>query len=74
MERKVVKTYSAESGMQAEVILDTFGGNQIPACKKDVGSSRTMNVHGTNFPSGKEIYVTEEDAKRVLEVLGGIGL
>ena len=74
MERKVVKIYSAESSIQAEMILDTLGGNQIPAYKKDVGSSGIMNVYGTNSLGGEEIYVAEEDAEQALEVLGGLGL
>ena len=74
MERKVLKIFGAQDNIQAEMILETLGNNQIPAYKKGVGSSDIMNIYGGNSLYGEDIYVAEEDAQKAMEVLEGMGL
>lgn len=74
MERNVIKIFSAQDNIQAEMILDTLAGNKIPAYKMDIGSSGIMNIYGGNSMGGEDIYVAEEDAERAMEVLDGMGL
>ena len=72
MERKVIKIFGAQDNIQAEMILETLGNNQIPAYKKGVGSSDI--IYGGNSLYGEDIYVAEEDAQKAMEVLEGMGL
>ena len=52
MERKVIKIFGAQDNIQAEMILETLGNNQIPAYKKGVGSSDIMNIYGGGCAEG----------------------
>lgn len=74
MERNVIKIFSAQDNIQAEMILETLSNNKIPAYKQDIGSSGIMNIYGGNSIDGEDIYVAEEDAGRAMEVLEGMGL
>ena len=73
MERKVIKIFGAQDNIQAEMILETLGNNQIPAYKKGVGSSDIMNIYGGNSLYGEDIYVAEEDAQRQWKYWRGWG-
>lgn len=74
MERKVTKIFTAQDNIQAGMVLAALDNSQIPAYKKDIGSSDIMNIYGGNSKSGEEIYVAEEDASKAMDVLLGMGL
>ena len=56
-EVKVVKIFTSQDNLQAEMILDTLKQNGIPAYKKDADESGFMNIYGGNSMCGEEIYV-----------------
>ena len=74
MERKVIKIFGAQDNIQAEMILETLGNNQIPAYKKGVGSSDIMNIYGSSSLYGEDIYVADKDEQKAMEVLVGMSL
>ena len=63
MERKVIKIFGAQDNIQAEMILETLGNNQIPAYKKGVGSSDIMNIYGGNSRT-ERIYMLRKRMRR----------
>lgn len=74
MERNVVKLFTAQDNMQAEMILAALKDNRIPAYKTDLGAAGIMNIYSSNSTFGEDIFVAEEDAPRALEILEGMGL
>ena len=48
-EVKVVKIFTSQDNLQAEMILDTLKQNGIPAYKKDADESGFMNIYGGQF-------------------------
>ena len=73
-EVKVVKIFTSQDNLQAEMILDTLKQNGIPAYKKDADESGFMNIYGGNSMCGEEIYVADINVGRARQVLEGIGL
>ena len=73
-ETKEVKIYSAPDNIQAEMVLEVFKNNQIPAYKKGIGASGIMNIYGGNSMFGENIFVAEEDAEKAEQILIEMGL
>lgn len=73
-EVNVIKIFTSQDNLQAEMILDTLKQNGIPAYKKDADESGFMNIYGGNSMCGEEIYVAETDAERVTQILQEMGL
>ena len=74
MERKVIKIFGAQDNIQAEMILETLGNNQIPAYKKGVGSSDIMNIYGGKSCTERIYMLRKRMRRRQWEVLEGMGL
>lgn len=74
MERNVVKLFTAQDNLQAEMILDTLKEAGILGYKTDLGAAGIMNIYSSNSTFGENIFVAEEDASRAMEVLEGMGL
>lgn len=74
MEEGVVRVFVAQDNMQAEMIIEALGMNEIPAFKKDLGNAGLMNLYGGNSFAGEEIYVSEENGEKAVDVLQGMGL
>ena len=73
-EVKVVKIFTSQDNLQAEMILDTLKQNGIPAYTQDADESGFMNIYGGKSMCGEEIYVAETDAERVTQILQEMGL
>ena len=71
MAYELVKIFTAQDNLQAEMILEALKENDIPAMKKDLGNAEVLNLYGANSGCGEEIYVGDENAQ---EVLAGMGL
>ena len=74
MAYELVKIFTAQDNLQAEMILEALKENDIPAMKKDLGNAEVLNLYGANSGCGEEIYVGDENAQKAQEVLAGIGL
>ncbi len=73
-DEKVVKIYTAEDNLQADMILDTLKNNGVPAYKIDEGAGGFMNMYAGSSMLGEDIYVAEEQAELAAEVIEGMGL
>ncbi|MBS4981181.1 MAG: DUF2007 domain-containing protein [Lachnospiraceae bacterium] len=74
MKEELIKIFTAQDNIQAEMILATLSDNNIPALKKDIGSAGIMNLYGGNSNFGEEIYVAVWNAEKAEEVLRDMGL
>ena len=74
MENEIVKIFTAQDNLQAEMILTTLKDNDIPAYKQDLGNAGIMNVYGGNSKGGAEIFVSAISAEKAIEILKGMGL
>ena len=74
MAYELVKIFTAQDNLQAEMILEALKENDIPAMKKDLGNAEVLNLYGANSGCGEEIYVGDENAQKAQEVLAGMGL
>lgn len=74
MERNVVKLFTAQDNIQAEMILAALKDAQIPAYKTDLGAAGIMNIYSSNSTFGEDIFVAKENSSRAMEVLEGMGL
>lgn len=70
----IVKLYTAENNLQAEMILEALKERGIPAVKQDESAGGFMNLYGGSSFCGEKIYVAEENKKKAMEVLRGLGL
>ena len=73
-EIKVVKIFSSEDNIQAEMILGALKESQIPAFKRDAGGGGFLNLYGGNAVCGEDIYVAEDNEESAKEVLKDMGL
>lgn len=74
MEQKLIKIFTAQDNIEAEMIIDILKRNHIPAIKEDLGNAGLMNLYGGNSKFGENIYVVETNAERATDILMGIGL
>lgn len=73
-EVKAVKIITSQDNLQAEMILDTFKDNGIPAYKIDASPGSFLNLYGGNSRWGEDIYVAEQDRSRAEQILQNTGL
>lgn len=73
-EIKVIKIFSAEDNLQAEMILGALKASHIPAFKRDAGGGGFLNLYGGNAVCGENIYVAENNVETAGEVLRDMGL
>lgn len=74
MEQKLIKIFTAQDNIEAEMIIDILKRNHIPSIKEDLGNAGLMNLYGGNSKFGENIYVVETNAERATDILRGIGL
>ena len=74
MELKIVKIFTAQDNIQAEMIIDTLKDNNISALKEDLGNAGLLNLYGGNSQSGENIYVSADNAEKSKEILISMGL
>ena len=55
MAYELVKIFTAQDNLQAEMILEALKENHIPAMKKDLGNAEVLNLYGANSGCGEEI-------------------
>ena len=48
MAYELVKIFTAQDNLQAEMILEALKENDIPAMKKDLGNAEVLNLYGAN--------------------------
>ena len=73
MEQKLVKLFTSDDNLQAEMIINTLKDNDIPALKEDLGNAGLMNLYGGNSKYGENIYVAEDNYAKVKEILSNMG-
>lgn len=71
---ELVKIFTAQDNVQAEMIIQTLKEHGIPNIKEDLGNAGIMNLYGGNSKFGEIIYVRKEDVKNAEKVLTEIGL
>ncbi len=74
MAYEMVKIYTAQDNLQAEMILEALKEKDIPALKKDLVNAEVLNLYGANSGCGEEIYVADVNVQKAYEVLAGMGL
>lgn len=74
MEQKLIKLFTADDNLQAEMIISTLKDNGIPTLKEDLGNAGLMNLYGGNSKYGENIYVAEDDCAKAKEILSNMGL
>lgn len=74
MENKLVKLYTAQDNLQAEMIINILENNNIPTVKEDLGNAGLMNLYGGNSKYGENIYIRESDVETASQILFEIGL
>jgi len=74
MTRKAVRIYTAQSSIEAEMIMIAFEKNKIPSYKEDLGNAGILGIYGRFTKDGEDIFVAEEDAEKAKEILEGMGL
>ena len=73
MEQKLVKLFTSDDNLQAEMIINTLKDNDIPALKEDLGNAGLMNLYGGNSKYGENIYVAEDNYAKAKEILSNMG-
>lgn len=74
MELELIKIFTAQDNLQAEMIINLLEDNHIPALKKDLGNAGLMNLYGGNSKFGEEIYVAKNNIEKATDLLLQIGL
>lgn len=74
MAYEMVKVFTAQDNLQAEMILEALRENNIPAIKKDLVNAEVLNLYGANSGCGEEIYVADVNEQKARDVLAGMGL
>ena len=74
MEQKIMKLFTAEDNLQAEMIMNILKDSGIPALKEDLGNAGLMNLYGGNSKFGENIYVVEDHYAKAKEILSNMGL
>lgn len=74
MAYEMVKIFTAQDNLQAEMILEALKEKDIPALKKDLVNAEVLNLYGANSGCGEEIYVADVNVQKAYEVLAGMGL
>ena len=70
MERKVIKIFGAQDNIQAEMILETLGNNQIPAYKKGLVSSDIIGItYGSLFDATQTMVTKIDDETYQVQVV-----
>ncbi len=64
-EVKEVKLCSVGDRIQAEMLLELLGKNQIPAYRQ----GDLMDLYGGSSLEGEDIYIREEDLEKATELL-----
>lgn len=72
--KELIKIFTTQDNMQAEMIMSVLQDNDIPSVKEDLGNAGLMNLYGGNSKSGESIYILESDVERAMEILNGMGL
>lgn len=70
----IVKIFTADSNLQAEMILEALKAEGIPALKQDLGAGGIMNLYGGNSMWGEEIYVAETAVEKAKSILAAMGV
>mgnify|MGYP003280336449 CR=1 len=74
MQHELIKIYTAQDNIQAQMIISTLQDNDIPAVKEDLGNAGLMNLYGGNSKFGENIYVALPNVKKATEILANMGL
>ncbi len=74
VEQKLIKLFTANDNLQAEMIISTLKDNDIPALKEDLGNAGLMNLYGGNSKYGENIYVAENNYAKAKDILSNMGL
>ena len=74
VEQKLIKLFTANDNLQAEMIISTLKDNDIPALKEDLGNAGLMNLYGGNSKYGENIYVAENNYAKAKGILSNMGL
>jgi len=73
MERKAVKIFTAQTSIQAEMIMIAFKENGIPSYKEDLGNAGILSIYGRFTKDGEDIFVADSDVEKAKEILEGMG-
>ena len=65
-----MKLYNAKDRIQADMILDILGKNNIPAYKKN----GIMDVYAGHSMTGEDIFINSKDLEKARDALLGIGI
>ncbi len=74
MEQKMVKLFTAQDNIQADMIINTLKDNNVSAFKEDLGNAGLMNLYGGNSKCGENVYVSSANVEKSMEILVGMGL
>ena len=74
VEQKLIKLFTANDSLQAEMIISTLKDNDMPALKEDLGNAGLMNLYGGNSKYGENIYVAENNYAKAKDILSNMGL
>lgn len=74
MTLEIVKIFTAEDNLQAEMLLHFLKDNHIPALKEDLGNAGLMNLYGGNSRAGANLYVAKENSEKARRLFEEIGL
>ena len=72
MERKAVKIFTAQTSIQAEMIMIAFKENGIPSYKEDLGNAGILSIYG-RFTKDGEDTSSRFDCGKAKEILEGMG-